>query len=340
MIPESIDRLRRLPFISRLRYLPRSGARGQGYDGKLDLRTPSGAFHLLVEERRSYLSPAAIHELGARMDRLRKERQGNAILLARYVSRPAAESLIARRVNFADCAGNIHLALGDAYNWTVIGAPEPKPVPGKRVASPAQLQLLFQFVTHPESIDWPVRQLESAAGIGKSRAAQARRELAGEGLIVRAGEQYQLGRPALVSDRLVSGYSQILRPKLLVGRFQYPEKTGGAFLRRLKSEAASKAIRYALTGGPAADLLQQYYHGPEIPVYVKSWTHATAQRLRLLPARDGPVIVLRAFGETVFWRKTRGHTIAPPWLVYAELMSGADPRAHEAAQELRRQFLQ
>jgi hypothetical protein len=31
--------------------------------------------------------------------------------------------------------------------------------------------------------------------------------------------------------------------------------------------------------------------------------------------------------------------LAPPWLVYAELLSGNDPRAHEAARELRREFL-
>jgi hypothetical protein len=31
--------------------------------------------------------------------------------------------------------------------------------------------------------------------------------------------------------------------------------------------------------------------------------------------------------------------VAPPWLVYAELLANGDPRAREAAEELRRGFL-
>jgi len=31
--------------------------------------------------------------------------------------------------------------------------------------------------------------------------------------------------------------------------------------------------------------------------------------------------------------------VAAPWLVYSELMNADDPRAHEAALELRREFL-
>jgi hypothetical protein len=50
---------------------------------------------------------------------------------------------------------------------------------------------------------------------------------------------------------------------------------------------------------------------------------------------------LRAFGELVFWRQVSCWTVAPPWLVYSELMNADDPRVHEAALELelRREFL-
>jgi hypothetical protein len=59
-----------------------------------------------------------------------------------------------------------------------------------------------------------------------------------------------------------------------------------------------------------------------------------SQELRILPDRSGPVILLRAFGEVAFWQQRDHHMLAPPWLIYAELLNSDDPRAHEAAKEL------
>lgn len=76
-----------------------------------------------------------------------------------------------------------------------------------------------------------------------------------------------------------------------------------------------------------------------MPLFLHPSTRTVAQQLRLLPDRDGLVTILRAFGEMVFWEERDGHTLAPPWLIYAELMNSSDPRAYEAAQKLRREFL-
>lgn len=96
---------------------------------------------------------------------------------------------------------------------------------------------------------------------------------------------------------------------------------------------------YALSGGPAAGFLQHFYQGTEVPLFLTPWARTVAQQLRLLPDRDGPVTILNAFGEMVFWEERAHHMLAPPWLVYAELLCSNDPRAHEAARELRREFL-
>ena len=68
--------------------------------------------------------------------------------------------------------------------------------------------------------------------------------------------------------------------------------------------------------------------------------NAAVKTLRLLPDRDGPVTLLSAFGQLVFWEVRDGVSLAHPWLIYAELVSDPNPRAHEAAAELRNELLE
>ena len=116
---------------------------------------------------------------------------------------------------------------------------------------------------------------------------------------------------------MVAGYSHILRPKLILGRYRYQEPSVDQFIARLAHQAAARKMPYALTGGPAADAMQHFYHSSEIPVFLD----AECQRsLRLLPDRTGPVVLLKPFGDLVHWREFDNKMVAPPWLVYAEVV--------------------
>jgi hypothetical protein len=215
---------------------------------------------------------------------------------------PTAKCFVDAGISFADEVGNIHLALGDEYNWTVIGERKPPKAPESERITPAAVQLLFQFATSPESAGWT----ESPAVTPELR------------------------------DRLISGYSQILRPKLLIGRYRYEETSLDQFVPRLSHQAAAQKIPDALTGGPAADAMQHFYCSAEVPVFLDAkWQRS----LRLLPDRTGPVMLFKPFGNLVYWREFEGKMVAPPWLVYAELLTGSDPRAREAAEEFRQEYL-
>ncbi len=332
----SFDRLEALPFVESVRYKSSGAGPHAEYDGQLDIRTPGGTFRLLLESKRSFLTQAAVSQFLGWLEHLGKSEK--AILLARYIPRPVADRLIDAQVNFADDAGNIHLQLGRQYNWTVIGKPAPDAASDIRPVSPAQIQLLFQFVTNPESINWPVRRLESGAGISKSSVASVRQQLFEEGLLVRRGKVCELGPARLLKERLISGYAQVLRPRLLMGRFRPPEKSGELFLARIQ-QSSSPELRVALTGAPAAFLLQKFYRSPDISLFVQSPTRKAPPELKLLPDRDGQVTLLHAFGEVVFGQEREHRVLTPPWLIYAELCSSTDPRAHEAAEEFYRKFL-
>jgi len=342
-----LDQIRAVPFVRHLRLIAaKPGDRNSS--GVLEITTPRGKHRLPLIVRRSYLDRSTVNALIGQIQGERKAakygsknvRNGETLLLAPYLAAPTAKSFIDAGISFADAVGNIHLSLGDEYNWTVIGERKsPKPPESERL-TPAAVQLLFQFATNAESASWTVRDLAAAVGLSKSKVAELRLQFAHEGIFAaRGGEKSPAVTRDLTGehrDRLISGYSQILRPKLLSGRFRYEEPSVDQFVARLSREAAKQKIPYALTGGPAADAMQHLYRGAEVPVFLDAkWQRS----LRLLPDRNGPVMLFKPFGNLVYWREFEGKMVAPPWLVYAELLTGNDPRAREAAEEFRQEYL-
>jgi hypothetical protein len=64
------------------------------------------------------------------------------------------------------------------------------------------------------------------------------------------------------------------------------------------------------------------------------------RELRLVPDREGPIVLLRAFSRSCAWRQVGDIWVAHPWLVYAELLHHGEPRALEAADLLREEYLE
>lgn len=85
--------------------------------------------------------------------------------------------------------------------------------------------------------------------------------------------------------------------------------------------------------------MQHFYRTADVAVFLELEKPEIRRPLRLFPDQSGPVVALKPFGELVYWREFNGIMVAPPWLVYAELLVSDDPRAREAAEELRNQFL-
>ena len=58
-----INHLRQIPFVRDLRYVAPPDGPDRGYDGKIEVQTPSGRFQLLVEAKRSFLTRSAVNQL-------------------------------------------------------------------------------------------------------------------------------------------------------------------------------------------------------------------------------------------------------------------------------------
>lgn len=328
-----------LPFVRAAKLIELEPPLGfRRFDAIVRIETTAGVFDYLTEVKRSYLDVAVTRAIAAVAREVARHNR-KMLLFARYIPQPTARRLIDAGVEFADLAGNIHLDLDSHYHWTVLGNRE-RAVAGRESAqTPSTLKMLFAMMANPESAQWTVRELAAEAGVSKSKAASSRRDYLNDGTIREVEGHIQITDPQHLTDQLLSGYRQILRPHLAIGRFRSQERSVEAFLVRLRQEAEVERLRYALSGSIAAYQLQKFYKGSAATAFVQPSSADLLKRLRLLPDREGPITLLKAFGEVVFWRTMDHTSLAHPWLIYAELMSESDPRAHEAAEELRKEVL-
>jgi hypothetical protein len=277
--------------------------------------------------------------LQASCDRLRRDKKPPLLLLARYIPRSAGEELARSGICFADEAGNVNLRLGDRYHAFVLGNRERGHAERRRRLSPGAVQMLFVALAKPELLREPVRHLAESAGVGKTTAAEVRRQLVEERLVATGSAgTYRISDAKAIQERFLVGYSQILRPHLLIGRFRGPDASGPMFVEVLKKACAQRSCPWALTGGAGAFALDHFYRGEETVTFVGTEA-GIARELRLLPDATGPITLLKSFGNLVQWVGQAEQPVAHPWLIYAELLHGGEPRAIEAAEELRRNHL-
>ena len=97
-------------------------------------------------------------------------------------------------------------------------------------------------------------------------------------------------------------------------------------------------VRWALTGGAAAQELTGHYRGDTTEVHIEHPVPHLARELRLAPSREGRLTVLLAPGNAVFDAPPKPR-VAPAPLVYAELLHGGGERAREAAEIVRERYL-
>jgi hypothetical protein len=192
------------------------------------------------------------------------------------------------------------------------------------------------LLVKPELAAAPVRSLAQAAGVSKSGAAEVLKRLRVEKVIGRTTEGKQLLPHPRLLGRWITGYADILRPALFIGRYRSQE-TDPFRLEKKVERALSKQKDWAWGAGAAAFRLTGYYRGEETLLHMDHPPEDIHVRLKLLPDRDGPISILKSPGPLAY-EGAKPKTVHP-LLVYSELITEGGEREGEAAAEVRTRFL-
>ena len=329
-----LDQLRRLPFVRAAdSEVSRLAQADGGLDAVVRLKTPKGMRRLYAEIKRTHLS----YELaGHVVSQMRHSRWQPSILMTPYVAPRLGQFLEERGINYVDRVGNCFLSLGPDYLARIEGRRRPpRDLPRATLRAPSY-QVLFALLARPELTNTSVRTLAESAGVGKTAAAEMVQRLESEGYVGRATNGRQLLERGRLVERWLTGYADVLRPSLTFGRFRIAEDDPAEVEARV-GKALGEAKPWAWGGGAAAFRLTGHFRGEDSVLWVPEPKSDLPRALNALPAKDGPLTILRAKGPLML-EGAKPHT-AHPLLVYAELLTRPSERAAEAAEEIREKYL-
>jgi len=249
------------------------------------------------------------------------------LLVSDYVTPPIAEKLRNQGIEFIDAAGNGFIDTSSRFVWVKgerpkesIGSPRP---PTGRTYQPSGLQVVFALLCRPELVESSYREIADKAGVAHGTVGWTLPELQQEGHVVVIDKRRRLAGVRELLQKWVEAYARTLRPKLILGRYR---------AKRLDWVAKLDVEGYGLSlgGEPAAQHLTSFLQPGSVTFYTEEVPSRFLLENRLLPDKRGNVEFLRRFWS--FESESAG--LAPPLLVYADLLAIGDARCRETAKRI------
>jgi hypothetical protein len=261
------------------------------------------------------------------------------LLISPHLSAQMADRCRAIGLNFIDTAGNAFLSAPGTYIF-VKGQKAPDTTDkggGRTTASSTALRIMFALLTKPELLRASYREIVDVAGVALGAVGWVFKNLEKRGLITSPDEQHgrQLLEPGRMLDDWTANYPIKLRPKLNARRFHAPDPQWWQSINPVELNAwwGGEIAADQMTGmlKPSTQTLYITPHA------IKSTVETLVKQYRLRPDPQGSIELLDAF-----WNVPRSESqpgLAPPALVYADLVASLDSRNLEIAKTIREKVI-
>lgn len=286
----------------------------------------------LIEAKR-WLTPGT---LGYVVTRLRDFGK-HAMLVTDYVTPPVAEKLKELDIAFVDAAGNAYLRHPQMLVWVTGRKPavttRPKFRAG-RAFQPTGLKLIFALLCKPEVVNAGFREIAEFAGVAHGTVGWVLGDLRDMGYVLETGNRRTRIRRLHNLPKLLTQwadvYARTLYPQLLLGRYQ---ATDAGWWKKL--DAAKYKV--LLGAEPAAAIATRYLQPGVVTLYAEALPTRLMLDYRLRKAEHGNIELRRRFWPFKFeWQHPN---LAPPVLIYADLLATGDARCIETARLLYDRYL-
>lgn len=258
-----------------------------------------------------------------------------SMLIAPYISRELAEFSREIGLQFADTHGNAYLKSPGIYVYVAgeknsTGKEAIRPVKG---VSSTSLRIIFGLLSKPGLVNASYREIAQCAGVSLGAVSATFDDLKNRGHLI-DGKNRALIEPRRLFDEWVTNYAIVLRPRLQHRRFSAPDRNWW--------ETLSLVDLHAVWGGEVAAARMTSYLKPAAqtlyvdPANMHSDLKHLITRYRLKPDPAGPIEIMEKFWN---FEPAMAPDLAPPILVYADLIATIEPRNIETAQLIKERII-
>jgi hypothetical protein len=252
------------------------------------------------------------------------------LLVTNYVNPMLAERLKNLGVQFIDCTGNVYINTGPTFLYikgNKLG--NTLNVQPARLFKPGGLRVVFALLCNPDLIRAPYREIAVKAEVALGTVAWVIKDLQAQGYIIEPGNKIKrlVKRDALLRLWLV-GYEQLLRPRMLVNRYHAEKHDWWKDANPGQGLWGGEVAAFKMTGYLKPEIITLYAPKLPDPLLIGN---------RLRPDPQGEIEVIEPFWNFEYPEKK--DNLAPPLLVYADLMVRADGRTTETAKLVYERYL-
>jgi hypothetical protein len=264
--------------------------------------------------------------LGAVVHQIKEITAGEQeLLITRYITPQLADRLKELDLQFLDTAGNAYVNLPNMFlfikgNKVKEDFAKEKPI---RAFQPAGLQLIYALICNPGLENRPYRVLAEKANIANGAVTWVIRDLKKLGYLVDMGKKgRKLIRKKELLQRWVNLYAELLKPKLLIGRYTTENIDWWKQEKPFNLDAQ-------LGGETAAAIITEYLKPQNHTIYTRENYGKLLLQLKLKNAPDGNVELFKKFWN--FENLFNNNNLVNPVLIYADLIATGDNRNLDTA---------
>jgi len=250
------------------------------------------------------------------------------ILIARTIFPKLKDELREKQIDYLDADGNIFLKADDLIihidgNKNLNTEKEKV----NRAFMKTGLKTVFHFLIDNELVNHAYREIAEKTGVALGNVKYVMDGLKQNGYLVKLDKKrFKLINKKDLLDKWIDGYAVRLKPTLIIDRFRFLNENDFQNWKNIKLKTGATVWG----GEPGGDIFTNYLKPGELTMYTGETRKELMMNYRLIPDQEGNVIAYKKF-----WKEEdKNLNVAPPLLVYVDLMINGDRRSMETAQKI------